>query len=70
MCVTKLGKRDKIEYMEGLAQAAEDAACYGDSHSLYATIKTLSGNFVKPEVPVKDLGRKFQFMGKESNRNF
>ena len=51
--VKESAKKDKTEYMESLAQTAEEAASYGDSHSLYATIKTLSGNFGKPEVPVK-----------------
>ena len=49
----KSAKKDKNEYFEGLAEGAEEAASHGDSHTLFATIKMLSGNFGKPEIPVK-----------------
>ena len=52
--VKKSAKKDKNEYFEGLAEGAEEAASHGDSQTLFATIKTLSGNFGKPEIPVKD----------------
>ena len=47
-------RADKRKYLEDLAAAAEEAASYGDSQTLYGTIRKLSGNFGKPEVPVKD----------------
>ena len=47
-------RADKRKYLEGLAQEAEEAAAFGDSQTLYGTIRKLSGNFSKPEVPVKD----------------
>ena len=50
----KSAKKDKNEYFEGLAEGAEEAASHVDSLTLFATIKTLSGNFGKPEIPVKD----------------
>ena len=52
--VKKSAKKDKNEYFEGLAEGAEEAASHGDSQTLFATIKTLSGNFGKPDIPVKD----------------
>ena len=47
-------RADKRKYLEGLAVKAEEAASYGDSQTLYGTIRKLGGNFGMPEVPVKD----------------
>ena len=38
-------RADKRKYLEDLAAAAEEAASYGDSQTLYGTIRKLSGNF-------------------------
>ena len=47
-------KKDKNEYFEGLAEGEEEAASqYGDSQTLFAIIKTLSGNFGKSEIKTK-----------------
>ena len=47
-------RADKRKYLEGLAEKAEEAASFGDSQTLYGTIRRLAGNFGKPDVPVKD----------------
>ena len=47
-------RADKRKYLEDLAEKAEEAASYGDSQTLYGTIRKLGGNFGMPEVPVKD----------------
>ena len=47
-------RADKRKYLEGLAERAEEAASFGDSQTLYGTIRRLAGNFGKPDVPVKD----------------
>ena len=50
----KSAKKDKNDTFEGLAEGTEEAASHGDTQKLFATIKTLSGNLGKPEIPVKD----------------
>ena len=52
--VKESARADKRNYLEELAERAEEAASYGDSQTLYGTIRRISGNFGKPEVPVKD----------------
>lgn len=47
-------KVDKRTYMEALASEAEEAANYGNTRDLYATIRQLSRKFSAPERPVKD----------------
>ena len=47
-------RADKRRYLEDLAGEAEEAASFGDSQTLYGTIRRLAGNFGKPDVPVKD----------------
>ena len=47
-------RADKRKYLDELAASAEEAASYGDSQTLYSTLRKLAGNFGKPEVPVKD----------------
>ncbi|KAK7090431.1 hypothetical protein V1264_010229 [Littorina saxatilis] len=52
--VKKSIRKDKIDYVEGLAAEAEQAAYSGNMKQLYDTTKRLSGKFSKPERPVKD----------------
>ncbi|KAK7113089.1 hypothetical protein V1264_012440 [Littorina saxatilis] len=52
--VKKSIRKDKIDYVEGLADEAEQAAYSGNMKQLYDTTKRLSGKFSKPERPVKD----------------
>ena len=53
--VKKSTEKDKNEYFEGLAEGAEEAASHDDSQTLFALLLIpLSGNFGKPELPVKD----------------
>ena len=52
--VKESARADKRKYMEDLAGRAEEAASYGDSQTLYSTIRRLGGDFRKPEIPVKD----------------
>ena len=47
-------KADKRNYLESLAEEAEEAACQGNVRDLYATIRNQSGKYSKPERPVKD----------------
>lgn len=47
-------KKDKKDYIDGLAVEAEQAAYSGNMKQLYDTTKRLSGKFSKPERPVKD----------------
>ena len=60
-------KADKRNYIDGLAEAAEQAAGAGNMRGLYDTTKKLAGKFGNPERPVKDkLGR--QIVGVEGQR--
>ena len=52
--VKESARADKRNYLGELAERAEEAASYGDSQTLYDTIRRISGNFGKPDVPVKD----------------
>ena len=52
--VKKSLRKDKEEFMNRLAEKAEEAAIGGHMRILYQTTKTLTGKFGKPEVPVKD----------------
>ena len=52
--VKKNIKKDKNDYIDGLAAEAEQAAYSGNMKQLYDTTKRLSGKFNKPERPVKD----------------
>ncbi|XP_032397549.1 uncharacterized protein LOC116705458 [Etheostoma spectabile] len=47
-------KKDKKDYIDGLAAEAEQAAYSGNMKQLYDITKRLSGKFSKPERPVKD----------------
>ena len=47
-------KKDKRDYIEGLAAEAEQAANCRNMKQLYDTTKRLSGKFNKPDRPVKD----------------
>jgi hypothetical protein len=51
--VKKSAKIDKRNYVEALADQAEEAARHGNTRELYTTIKRLSGKYSKPERPVK-----------------
>ena len=47
-------RADKRKYIDGLAEAAEQAAREGNMKGLYDTTKKLAGKFGNPERPVKD----------------
>ena len=47
-------KKDKREYVESLADKAEEAASQGNWKEVYDTTRILSGKFGRGEVPVKD----------------
>ena len=47
-------RADKRKYIDGLAEAAEQAARVGNMKGLYDTTKKLAGKFGNPERPVKD----------------
>ena len=60
-------RADKRKYIDGLAEAAEQAARVGNMKGLYDTTKKLAGKFGNPERPVKDkTGR--QIVGEEQQR--
>ena len=63
--VKKSIKKDKEEFVSGLAKKAEEAAAGGHMRTLYQTTKTLAGRYGKPVVPVKDQEGKTIF-GKEA----
>ncbi|XP_065261983.1 uncharacterized protein LOC135879876 [Emys orbicularis] len=52
--VKKNIRKDKRDYVDGLAAEAEQAAYNGNMKQLYDITKRLSGKFSKPERPVKD----------------
>lgn len=52
--VKKSIKKHKKNFINALAAEAEQAAYNGNLKKLYDTTKQLSGNFNKPERPVKD----------------
>uniref|UniRef100_A0A8C3IT77 Endonuclease/exonuclease/phosphatase domain-containing protein n=1 Tax=Chrysemys picta bellii TaxID=8478 RepID=A0A8C3IT77_CHRPI len=47
-------RKDKRDYVDGLAAEAEQAAYNGNMKQLYDITKRLSGKFSKPERPVKE----------------
>ena len=47
-------KKDKRDYIDSLAQEAEEAAYHGNMKDLYMTTKKLAGKYSRPERPVKD----------------
>ena len=47
-------KKDKRDYIDSLAQEAEEAAYHGNMKDLYLTTKKLAGKYNRPERPVKD----------------
>ena len=47
-------KKDKRDYIDSLAQEAEEAAYHGNMKDLYMTTKKLAGKYSRPEQPVKD----------------
>ena len=47
-------KKDKRDYIDSLAQEAEEAAYHGNMKDLYITTKKLAGKYSRPERPVKD----------------
>ena len=53
--------------IDGLAEAAEQAARAGNMNSLYDTTKKLAGKFWNPERPVKDKTDR-QIVGEEQQR--
>ena len=62
-------KKDKKEYIDGLAAEAEQAAYSGNMKQLYDIIRRLSGNFSKPERPVKDKqGNTINSLDQQMNR--
>ena len=60
-------RADKRKYIDGLAEAAEQATRVGNMKGLYDSTKKLAGKFGNPERPVKDkTGR--QIVGEEQQR--
>ena len=51
---TKKGIKADRKYLDGLAEAAEQAARVGNLKGLYETTKQLVGKFGNPERPVKN----------------
>ena len=47
-------KKDKRDYIDSLAQEADEAAYHGNMKDLYMTTKKLAGKYSRPEWPVKD----------------
>ena len=47
-------KKDKRDYIDSLAQEAEEAAYHGNMKDLYMTTKKLASKYSRPERPVKD----------------
>ena len=47
-------KKDKRDYIDSLAQEAEEAAYHANMKDLYITTKKLAGKYSRPERPVKD----------------
>jgi len=63
----KIIRADKRKYLDGLAEAAAQAARAGNMKGLYDTTERLAGKFGNPERPVKDkTGR--QIVGEEQQR--
>nr|KAG5689204.1 hypothetical protein BaRGS_014860 [Batillaria attramentaria] len=52
--VKRSARIDKRNYIDSLAEEAEEAAAKGNLKQLYDTTKKLSGKYSKPERPVKD----------------
>ena len=52
--LTDIVKKDKRDYIDSLAQEAEEAAYHGNMKDLYMTTKKLAGKYSRPERPVKD----------------
>ncbi|VDO66446.1 unnamed protein product [Schistosoma margrebowiei] len=67
--VKKSIRTDKRKYVEDLATTAEKAAREGNMRQLFDTTKKLSGNFRKPERPVKSKeGEVITNIGEQQNR--
>ncbi|VDP19389.1 unnamed protein product [Schistosoma margrebowiei] len=67
--VKKSIRADKKKYVEELATMAEKAAREGNMKQLYDTTNKLSGNYSKPERPVKDKeGRPITKSQRQRNR--
>ena len=47
-------KKDKRDYIDSLAEEAEQAAYHGNMKELYITTRKLAGKYNRPERPVKD----------------
>lgn len=57
--VKRSARRDKLALIDKLAREAETASTRGNLSSLYKITQLLSGNNIKPSVPVLDKsGRK------------
>lgn len=52
--VKKSAKTDKRNYLDGLAQEAEEAATKGNLREVYCITKKLSGRFQSSDMPIKD----------------
>ena len=62
-------KKDRKNYIDGLAKEAEQAAYSGNLRQLYDITKRLSGKFNKPERPVKDEhGKAINRLDQQMNR--
>ncbi|CAH8572407.1 unnamed protein product [Schistosoma haematobium] len=60
---------DKRKYVEDLTTTVEKAARQGNMRQLYDTTKKLSGNYRKPELPVKSKeGKVITNIGEQQNR--
>ena len=60
-------KADKRKYIDGLTEAAEQAARAGNMRGLYDTTKKMARKFGNPERPVKDKSGR-QIVGEEQQR--
>ncbi|XP_058630445.1 craniofacial development protein 2-like [Onychostoma macrolepis] len=67
--VKKSIRKDKKDYIDGIAAEAEQAALKGNMKQLYDTTKKLSGKYSKPERPIKDKeGKTITGLAQQTNR--
>ena len=61
-------KADKLNFIDGIAEMAEQAAAIGDIRGIYEATKILCGKYTRQELPVKDKNGK-GLRGKEEQLN-